>query len=150
MLSDSRGIGVQWFPVFQSVAQILARWGEREGSAILANLNCSMVLGGLQDPKALERFSSLVGQVEMQEVSSHIDAHSNTASQRMVTESERTVLRPEEVRRLPDGVALVIYRNAQAMLVDLIPWTARPDGDEIAAGMRRVRAARIAHHRTHP
>ena len=77
MLSDSRGIGVQWFPVFQSVAQILARWGEREGSAILANLNCSMVLGGLQDPKALERFSGLVGQVEMQEVSSHIDAHSN-------------------------------------------------------------------------
>ena len=150
MLSDSRGIGVQWFPVFQSVAQILARWGEREGSAILANLNCSMVLGGLQDPKALERFSGLVGQVEMQEVSSHIDAHSNTASQRMVTESERTVLRPEEVRRLPDGVALVIYRNAEAMLVDLIPWTARPDGDEIAAGMRRVRAARVAHYRAHP
>ena len=68
----------------------------------------------------------------------------------MVTESERTVLRPEEVRRLPDGVALVIYRNAQAMLVDLIPWTARPDGDEIAAGMRRVRAARVAHYRAHP
>src|SRR6478736_3825235 len=150
MLSDSRGIGVQWFPVFQSVAQILARWGEREGSAILANLNCSMVLGGLQDPKALERFSSLVGQVEMQEVSSHIDAHNNTASQRMVTESERTVLRPEEIRRLPDGVALVIYRNAQAMLVNLIPWTARPDGDEIAAGMRRVRAARVAHYQAHP
>ena len=87
---------------------------------------------------------------QMQEVASHVDAHSNVASQRMVSESERTVLRPEEVRRLPDGVALVIYRNAEAMLVDLIPWTARPDGEEIAAGMQRVRAARVAHYRASP
>jgi len=39
----------------------------------------------------------------------------------------------------------VIYRNAPAMLVDLIPWTPRPDGDEITAGITRVRTARITH-----
>ena len=102
--SDSRGIGVQWFPVFQSVAQILARWGEDDGSAILANLNCSMVLGGLQDrkgPGAVLRPRRRRWRSGSQ--LANIDAHSNIASQRMVTESERTVLRPEEVRRLPDG-----------------------------------------------
>ena len=150
MLSDSRGIGVQWFVVFQSASQILARWGEREGSAIMGNLNCSMVLGGLQDPKALDRWSALAGQVEMQEVTSHVDAHNNVASQRMVTVSERTMLRPEEIRQLPDGVALVIYRNAPPMLVDLVPWTDRPDGDEITDGIQRVREARVAHYRAHP
>ena len=116
----------------------------------MGNLNCSMVLGGLQDPKALDRWSALAGQVEMQEVTSHLDAHSNVASQRMVTVSERTMLRPEEIRQLPDGVALVIYRNAPPMLVDLVPWTDRPDGGEITDGIHRVREARVAHYRAHP
>jgi len=40
---------------------------------------------------------------------------------------------------------LVIYRNAPAMLVNLIPWTHRPDGDEIAAAITRVRTARTTH-----
>ena len=48
------------------------------------------------------------------------------------------------------GVALVIYRNAPPMLVDLVPWTDRPDGDEITAGIQRVREARVAHYRAHP
>ena len=47
------------------------------------------------------------------------------------------------IRLIPDGQALVIYRNSPAMIVDLIPWTKRPDGGEIAAGLKRVRAARI-------
>ena len=145
MLSDSRGIGVQWFPAFQSVAQILARWGDKQGRAILANLNCSLVLGGLQDEKALERFSTLVGQVDMIQVSSTVDA-ANIATGRQVTMTERTAVRPEEIRQLPDGTALVIYRNAPAMLVDLVAWRDRPDGADIMAGMTRVRAARIAHH----
>ena len=51
LLSDSRGIGIQWFAAFQSVAQIIARWGEDDGRQILANLNCSLILGGLQDER---------------------------------------------------------------------------------------------------
>lgn len=145
MLSDSRGIGVQWFPAFQSVAQILARWGEKEGRMILANLNCSLVLGGLQDEKALDRFSALVGQVDMVQVASNVDA-GNIATGRQVAMTERTVLRQEEIRHLPDGTALVIYRNAPAMLVNMVAWRDRPDGADIMAGMQRVRAARVAHH----
>lgn len=147
MLSDSRGIGVQWVAVFQSAAQILARWGEKEGRAIMANLNCSLVLGGLQDEKALERFSALVGQVDMLQVSSTVDAE-NVATGRSVAMAERTALRQEEIRQLSDGTALVIYRNAPAMLVDMMAWRDRPDGADIMAGMTRVRAARIAHYRS--
>jgi hypothetical protein len=73
LLSDSLGIGIQWIVAFQSVAQILARWGEDEGRQILANLNCSLVLGGLQDEQALDRFSALVGDTEVTEVSANLD-----------------------------------------------------------------------------
>ena len=144
MLSDSRGIGVQLILVFQSVSQVLARWGENQGRAILGNLNCSIVLGGLQDEKALERWSGLAGHADTLQVRSNMQP-GNVGAGWMVEENEKPVLRQEEVRGLPDGVALVIYRNAPAMLVDLIPWTARPDGEETRAAIRRVRAARIRH-----
>jgi len=143
MLSDSRGNGVQWFAAFQSVAQILARWGEEEGRVILANLNVSVVLGGLQDEKALERFSALVGSVDTQQVTSSVDS-GNTTTARNITLEERTAIRPEEIRHLPDGQALVIHRNSHAMIVDMIPWFDREDGDEIAEAMKRIRKIRLA------
>jgi len=58
------------------------------------------------------------------------------------TTTERTALRAEEIRLIPDGQALVIYRNAPAMLLTLSPWTHRPDGPDTAAAIARVRAAR--------
>jgi type IV secretory pathway TraG/TraD family ATPase VirD4 len=140
-LSDSRGVGIQWFAAFQSVAQITARWGEDDGRQILANLNCSVIMGGLQDEKALDRFSALVGDTDVTEVTATLNA-ANTATGRNITTTERTALRAEEIRLIPDGQALVIYRNAPAMLVTLIPWTHRPDGDQITAGITRVRTAR--------
>ncbi|HZM66073.1 MAG TPA: hypothetical protein VFC16_07205, partial [Nakamurella sp.] len=75
---------------------------------------------------------------------SNLDA-ANTATGSSVAVTERTALRAEEIRQLRDGQALVIYRNAPAMLVDLIRWTDRADGDDIAAGIERVRKARIGH-----
>jgi len=92
-LSESRGICIQWFAAFQSVAQILARWGEDDGRQILANLNCSIILGGLQDEKALDRFSTLVDEVDLIQVSSTLDPANTAATGRSVTLTERTALR---------------------------------------------------------
>ena len=141
-LSNSRGFGLQWWLAFQSMAQILACWGEAGGRALMANLNLSMILGGLQDEQALERFSLLVGNADVLQVSANIDA-GNTVSGHSMSTNDMRVLPPEKIRQLPIGQALVIYRNAPAMLVDLNPWTARPDGSDIADGIRRVRALRI-------
>jgi hypothetical protein len=142
-LSNTRSAGLQWVLAFQSLAQILARWGADEGHQIVSNLNCLIALGGLLDNRALDLFSDLVGSVDVTEVTTNMDA-ANSASGSQVTTTERTALRPEEIRGLDDGQALVIYRNTPAMIINLIPYTARPDGDLIKAGIRRVRAARIA------
>ena len=141
-LSDSRGSGTQWMVAFQSLAQVTAKWGQDQGAQLLGNLNVSMILGGLQDDDALERFSALVGKTDLVEVTATLDKATSTTS-RSVSLTERDVLRPEEVRQIPDGQALVIYRNAPAMIVDLIPWTKREDADDIAEGIERVRQARI-------
>ena len=143
-LSDSRGSGIQWLLAFQSVAQVFARWGNEIGEQLLSSVNASMVLGGLQDTEALERFSTLVGKADLRQVSSTLDRDTFMASH-TVSVTEREVLRPEEIRQLPDGRALLVYRNAPPLILDLIPWTQRGDADEIAAGIARIRAVRIAH-----
>jgi type IV secretion system protein VirD4 len=145
MLSDSRGLGLQWVIAVQSLAQLTSRWGKDQAEQILSNLNCSVVLGGLQDKDALDRFSALCGDVELTQVSSSIDAN-HQSSGHSVSMAERTVLRPEEIRHLPDGQALVLLRNARPMIVDLVPYDRRPDGAQItadkAAAARRRRGKR--------
>ena len=143
-LTNSRGFGIQWWLAFQSMAQILLCWGEGGGRALMAGLNVSLILGGLQDEQALERFSVLVGSTDIVQVSASMDA-GNTINGHHISTTEQRVMPPEKIRELPMGQALVIYRNARAMLVDLAPWTKRPDSADIAAGISRIRAIRAQH-----
>jgi len=66
--SNLRGFGLQWWLVFQSVAQVLSCWGEAGGRALMGNVNLSMILVGLQDERALKRFSLLVGNADVVQV----------------------------------------------------------------------------------
>lgn len=141
LLSNTRGAGIEWWLVFQSLAQTFARWGEADGKAMLANLNVTLVLGGLQDDDALQRFSKLAGSVDVRQTSTSF-GDTGTATGHQVSWVEREILRPEEIRTLPSGVALMIARNAPAMLVDLPGWVERPDAALITAGIDRVRRIR--------
>lgn len=142
MLSNVRGMGIQMILALQSMAQVRSRWGEVDGEALMSNLNLSMALGGLQDTEALDRFSDLVGSADVVEVSTNLTA-GRSQSGHTLSSNERSVMQSSEVRRMDDGKALVIYRNAVAMIVDMVPWYARPDGDRIGAGIDRTRRMRI-------
>lgn len=142
MLSDSRGAGVQWLVIFQSVAQMIARWGNDGAEQILANLNAALVLGGLQDKNALERFSELVGSSDVVQVSSSIDAH-HSGTGHNISLTERRTLRAEEIRQIPQGQALLLYRNAPAMLLELDAWYSRPDAEQIKASIEHTRRRRL-------
>lgn len=142
MLSDSRGVGIQWLAIFQSVAQMTTRWGSDGADQILANLNAALVLGGLQDTDALERFSNLVGSTDVVQVTSSIDAQ-HTGTGHNIALTERRTLRAEEIRQIPHGQALLLYRNAPAMLIQLDPWYERPDAAHITASIEHTRRRRL-------
>jgi type IV secretory pathway TraG/TraD family ATPase VirD4 len=48
------------------------------------------------------------------------------------------VIQPDQVRRLPRGTALMVYRNTPAVRVALRPWWRRPDAKKITEGRRQV------------
>ncbi|MGI8416128.1 MAG: type IV secretory system conjugative DNA transfer family protein, partial [Nakamurella sp.] len=144
ILSDSRGHGVQWFVMFQSMAQIIARWGTDGAEQLAASVNGTIVMGGLQDTRGLERFSELVGSADVEQVSTTLGDR-NVATSHNVSTTERRLMRGDQIRQLPENKALMIYRNAPAMVVDLIPWFDRPDAAAIEAGIEHIRRIRISH-----
>ena len=118
--SDLRG-RIQLLIGLQSVAGAKRRWPGDGAAALLDNMNAELLLGGISDPDTLKRYSQLVGDVDLQKATTSIDRDGWTNSSSLQTQT-KTVLRPEEVRLIPDRQALVVYRNRPATILNLTPW----------------------------
>jgi hypothetical protein len=140
--TDIRAYGIQTVYVLQSHAQVEEKWGRVRARMLIDNAPAVLVLGGLKDDDALERFSRLAGQVEVQELATSYD---QGAARRSVSQSirERRVLRSEEIRMLAPGTGLLLYTAMPAALVRLTDWTDRADADQLHAGRRDTIAYRL-------
>jgi type IV secretion system protein VirD4 len=125
MLSDSRGTGIQWIIAIQSLAALTARWGEHPAKVILSNLNAVIVLGGLQDTEALERFSSLAGRSEVLEGTTTLTKDGREVQSTNYAIHERAVFRPEEIAHLPQGEAFMQLRNGKSLILKLTAYDER-------------------------
>ncbi|MDN3294636.1 type IV secretory system conjugative DNA transfer family protein [Streptomyces ficellus] len=143
LASDARGYGIHLVYALQSLAQAVLRWGEQEADTLLDNAAATLVMGGLKDIEALRRFSELVGETEMAEVSTSRESNRLFVSTTSQAERERRVLRPEEIRQLPGGQALLLFRGAPGVIAELVPWDARRDGKRLRAAEHATRARRV-------
>jgi hypothetical protein len=140
--TDIRAYGVQTVYVLQSHAQVEEKWGRVRARMLIDNAPAVLVLGGLKDDDALERFSRLAGQVEVHELTTSYD---HGPSRREVSQStrERRVLRAEEIRMLQPGTGLLLFSAMPAALVRLTDWTDRPDAQQLQEGRRDTIAYRL-------
>ena len=115
MTADCGGRGIQLMAAVQSPSQLYERWGERGGQTIINNSNAKLVFGGLGHAKDLDDLSRLCGQRDdrVRQMSTGTSgARSASFHVRQVP-----VLAPHEVRQIPDGQALLLYRNIPPMIV---------------------------------
>ena len=115
MMADCGGRGIQLMAAVQSLSQLHERWGERSGKVILDNSNAKLVFGGLGDAAALRDLSELCGHRDdrVRQTSTGTGGqHSASFHVRQVP-----VLGPHELRQIPDGQALLLYRNIPPMIV---------------------------------
>lgn len=139
--TDARGYGIQLITFFQAVTQVYATWGKERGETLLVQAAFEIILPGLKDPDSLERYSRLVGSVDVAE--STVSAVSDgTVQSRSYSVREQRILRPEEIRKLAQNSALLIPAAKESLILKLTPWWERPDGPELSA-----RAERMAIHR---
>jgi type IV secretion system protein VirD4 len=117
--STAAGHGIQLVTVWQDLAQLRARYGER-ASTVVNNHRAKLVLSGISDPATLEYASRLIGEADVQDQSLTIDptgARSTTRAQR-----ERRLAPDAELRRIRPGEGVLVYGHLPPVRIRLRPW----------------------------
>ncbi|MFC4614771.1 type IV secretory system conjugative DNA transfer family protein [Cellulomonas algicola] len=139
LMAEGGGSGITTLAVLQSLAQARARWGEHAADAIWDAATVKVVLGGLAKYRDLDDVARLLGEIdELTETRS-----SGRGGERSSSTSVRTVpVMPASVlRTLPFGTAILLLRQTAPTVIDLSPWTARPDATALRADQRAVEHA---------
>ena len=139
LMAEGGGSGITTLAVLQSLAQARHRWGEHAADAIWDAATVKLVLGGLGKARDLEDVSRLLGEVEEQ-TTTWTRGHAGDRSQSVST--RQTPVMPASVlRTLPFGTAVLLLRHIRPSVIDLTPWTARPDVEALRAGQAAIEAA---------
>jgi type IV secretory pathway TraG/TraD family ATPase VirD4 len=138
LMSDSGGRGVTVLIGSQGLGQARRRWGEDGANEVFGSATAKLVMGGTSEPDFLERMSQLADEVEVASESttlSHEGGQSITTGYR-----SRRVIRPAEIRQLAPAHALLLYRQAPAVIVRFVPWWESEWADEAKASQKEVAA----------
>jgi type IV secretion system protein VirD4 len=113
------GHGVQLVTIWQDLAQVRARYGER-APTVVNNHRAKLFLPGIADPGTLDFASHLAGETDAVMPSLSF----GPGGERTVTHAPvvRRVLAPDALRRLPAGTGVLLYGGLPPARVRLRPW----------------------------
>lgn len=117
------GHGVQLVTVWQDLAQVRARYGER-AATVVNNHRAKLFLPGIADPGTLDQASHLVGDEEVLADSvtrDRVGGRSTTAAP-----IQRRLLPPDALRQLAPGTGVLVYGTLPPARVRLRPWWEEP------------------------
>jgi type IV secretion system protein VirD4 len=135
LASTAAGIGIQLVTVWQDMAQIHNRYGDR-ATTIVNNHRAKLALSGISDPRTLEYFSRLVGDTEITRAST---THDDTGKTSTTQATQHRRLAPDEaLRQLATGEGLLVYGHLPPVRLTLRPWYRERTLRQRAAGMPRT------------
>jgi type IV secretory pathway TraG/TraD family ATPase VirD4 len=126
LISDGGSRGLQTWAFAQTPAQLRDRWGRDGADAILGAAAISLILGGIDDVEFLDRVSRLTGDKRTVRTS-RTRSGTNTSTSTSI-ERER-ILPIEDLRTLPEGTGLLLYRSVPPALVKLPGWWERREAN---------------------
>ena len=143
LMAEGGGTGITTLAVLQSLAQARNRWGEHAADTLWDAATVKLVLGGLGKYRDLDDVARLIGETD-EFVETRTRAR---AGDRSTSTSIRTVpvLPASALRTLPLGTGVLLLRQARPAVVDLTPWTRRPDAARLWADQ-----AVVEHNTAHP
>lgn len=144
MVTELRKLGVQGIFAFQDEVQAAMRWGENQARILLNNMAVELVLPGVKNVDTLNRYSALADTIEVTEMSVSTD-RDGWATSTSSSVHDKPILRPGEIRRLKDGTALAVWRNASVMVLNLTPYWKRSTCTNVSDSISQTRALRRAH-----
>ncbi|HEY5229335.1 MAG TPA: type IV secretory system conjugative DNA transfer family protein [Galbitalea sp.] len=131
VLADGGGQGITALVVLQALSQARSSWSDAQAATIWSSAIVKILLGGAADYPDLDNFSKLLGNRIVKQESTSMGTWGPSIS---TTDHEVPLIRPDELRRLPDGLGILASKNLRGVLLDMTGWTDRKDARAIMAG----------------
>jgi type IV secretion system protein VirD4 len=124
LASTGAGQGIQLVSVFQDLTQVIAVYGRDRAPTIVSNHRAKVILSGIADASTFDYVDRLLGDEEVQQVSSTKGAE----GRRSTTESVayRSIAPANALREMRPGRGLLIYGHLSPARLDLRPWFKDP------------------------
>ncbi|MGI5162717.1 type IV secretory system conjugative DNA transfer family protein [Microbispora sp. CA-102843] len=114
--SYAAGSGIRLSIYTQAWGQIVERWGVNGADALWQTATCKVIVSGCSERELLTRITALCGRTKIVvRDSGYTDREGRPRPVREMVD----VMPPDQVRRLPDGHALVLMDNARPVIVRL-------------------------------
>ncbi|SFT82498.1 Type IV secretory system Conjugative DNA transfer [Geodermatophilus amargosae] len=146
-MANDRALGVSFLYAAQTWRQLVIVYGEDEARALFGLTNVVVAFGGGKDGGFNRELSELTGTTRVRRTS----YSSGRAGWSRSTHGEDVpVLRPEEIRRLPPGRALVVAEHAPPLIARLDRCLTGRGGAALLAGQAAARSRVAAARATAP
>ncbi len=142
-MANERALGLSFIYATQTWRQLAAIFGEQEARALFGLTNVLVMFGGSKDVEFNREISDLVGTVRVARTS----WQTGRMGGRTVSGEDVPVLRPEQIRQLPERRALVVAENGKPLLAKLTRCIDGKPGKALLADQDRLRAELAARHR---
>jgi len=114
-MANERALGISIIYAAQTWRQLAALFGDTEARAIFGLTNVLALFGGSKDVGFNKEVSDLVGTTRVARTSWQLGSRGG----RTASGEDMSILRPEEIRQLPERQALVIAENTPPILAEL-------------------------------
>ncbi len=132
VMADGGGRGICTFVVLQALSQAETAWSRAEADTIWGAATAKILLGGAAGVAHLRDVETLLGYRERRRTqrswsTDRAGLHTSEHHERL------PLMSADEIRRLPQDVGLLAYRNRRGVLLDLTAWDQRKDASAIQA-----------------
>ncbi|MAO81918.1 MAG: hypothetical protein CMH82_14915 [Nocardioides sp.] len=135
IMADGGGRGICTFVVLQALSQAETSWSRAEADTIWAAATAKVLLGGASHVDHLRDVEALLGTRQTKRTqrswSTREVGHSTSEQHERLP-----LMSVDEIRRVPQTVGLLAYRNRRGVLLDLSGWDERRDARDIQTGKR--------------
>ncbi len=115
-MANERALGLSFIYAAQTWRQLVICYGEDEARAMFGLTNNLVIFGGGKDVEFYKEVSELLGTTRIVRRSYN---HSRSGWSSSLYGEDVPILRPEEIRQLPDRHALVVAENARPLIARL-------------------------------
>lgn len=137
VMADGGGIGISTMVVLQALSQAETAWSRSEMDTIWSAATAKLILGGASDVAHLRDLSALMGERNVRKQSYSYSRGGSSSSEQT---DRQALMSVDEIRRMPETMGLLAYRNRRPVLLDLQGWIERRDAKLIQEGKRATEA----------